>query len=93
MAKQALGEVTWTAEMVDTFVTLCGKLNDVCILTIPTMSDQFQLQMDASGLGLGGVRAQRGSGWKRDARGTLAVVAAIHHFLSYLVWETFQCCN
>ena len=55
VAKQAPGEVTWTAEMVDTFVTLCGKLCDVCVLTIPTMSDQFQLQTDASGLGFGGV--------------------------------------
>ena len=54
VAKQAPGEVTWAAEMVDTFVTLCGKLSDVCILTIPTMFDQFQLQTDASGHGLGG---------------------------------------
>ena len=55
VAKQAPGEVTWTAEMVDTFVTLYGKLCDVCVLTILTMSDQFQLQTDASGLGLVGV--------------------------------------
>jgi len=90
VAKYLPGEVTWTAEMVD------------------TMSDQFQLQTDASGLGLGrllnvvlGGKEMPVAFYSPQLRGAerrysateleaLEVVATIHYFLPYLFGRHFS---
>ena len=41
--------------MEDTFIALNGMLCSYVILTVPIVTDQFQVQTDASHLGLGGV--------------------------------------
>ena len=47
--------VSWTLESEQAFSKLCKCLSDVCVLTIPLPSDQYRLQTDASGQGLGAV--------------------------------------
>ena len=47
--------VHWTLEGEQAFSLLCELLCNACMLTIPTMWDQYRLQTDASGAGLGAV--------------------------------------
>ena len=47
--------MSWTLESEQAFSKLCKCLSDVCVLTIPLPSDQYRLQTDASGQGLGAV--------------------------------------
>ena len=54
-AKMAPGRVEWTEEMLDAFHHLREALCCHCVLTVPYMSDTFQLHMDASGVGVGAV--------------------------------------
>ena len=51
----APGRVEWTEEMLDAFHHLREALCCHCVLTVPCMSDTFQLHTDASGVGVGAV--------------------------------------
>ena len=53
--KAAPNKVVWTETMSNEFQYLCTSLYDMSILTIPTPSDKFVLQTDASAGGIAGV--------------------------------------
>ncbi len=62
-SSKAPGKVIWTPEMDDAFAKLCIRLCDMCVLHVPSHSDQFILHTDASGRGIGGVlNVQRDDG-------------------------------
>ena len=44
--------VQWTPEILDVFVKLRESLCNFCILTVPSITDVFELHTDASGLGI-----------------------------------------
>ena len=44
--------VAWNIPMYDTFQYMCNVLCDVSVLFLPTLSDVFVLQTDASGRGV-----------------------------------------
>ena len=48
-------QVCWTSEGNQAFVALRKSLCSACMLTIPTVLDQYRLHTDASGAGLGAV--------------------------------------
>ena len=54
-SNQAPGEIVWSARMVDAFYQLCKSLCNFCTLHIPVSTDSFQIQRDASSLGVGAV--------------------------------------
>ena len=45
----------WCNELIECFFTLQSSLTSNSLLTLPTLSDEFLLQTDASGVGLGAV--------------------------------------
>ncbi len=51
----APGKVVWSQEMLDAFQSLRKSLCNHCVLTVPSVSDTFQLHTDASGVGVGAV--------------------------------------
>ena len=51
----APNNLVWNIIMIDAFQYLCNALSDVSVLFLPTLSDVFVLQTDASGHGVGGV--------------------------------------
>ncbi len=52
---KALGNVRWSQEMLGAFHHLRKSLCNYCVLTVPCLSDVFQLHTDASGIGIGSV--------------------------------------
>jgi len=54
-SKLALGRVDWTKEMLAALHVLRKSLCDHCILTIPCLSDVYEMHTDASGIGIGAV--------------------------------------
>jgi len=54
-SKQAPGLVLWTEDMFEAFSHLKGVLCNLCILTIPTISEGFALHTNASRMGIGEV--------------------------------------
>ena len=53
--KAAPDRVVWCNELIQCFRTLQSSLTSNSLLTLPTLSDEFLLQTDASGVGLGAV--------------------------------------
>ena len=53
--KAAPNIVVWNVMLFDAFKYLCNALSDSCVLFIPKSSDEFVLQTDASGYGIGAV--------------------------------------
>ncbi len=51
----APGKVVWSQEMLDAFQSLRKSLCNHCVLTVPSVSDTFQLHTDASRVGVGAV--------------------------------------
>ncbi len=52
---KAPGNVRWSQEMLGAFHHLRKSLCNYCVLTVPCLSDVFQLYTDASGIGIGSV--------------------------------------
>ncbi len=75
---KAPGKVIWTPEMDEAFAKLCVSLCDMCVLHVPSHSDQFILHTDTSGRGIGGIlNVQRDDGilpvafYSRQLRGAV----------------------
>ena len=95
--------VAWNIPMYDAFQYMCNVLCDVSVLFLPTLSDVFVLQTDASGRGVGAVLSVCRDGdelpvgyFSRKLKPAerklecLAVVQAIDYFAAHLIGRPFM---